>query len=121
MRHRVGTRKPAQPATATSNSEQIVELKKRIRMMARGYVVLGFAIVLALGGVVKLAYSQKSTTREGLQSRVKTVEQRCDLTRKLQVVLEKDDPARVPAFRISWEKCEKQLGEVQRILVKAGG
>lgn len=104
-----------------SNAEEIVDLKHRIRLMSRGYFVLGLVTLIALAGVVKLAVSQSDTTREGLSSRVKTIEQRCDLTHKIEQVLVKDDPVRVASFKISWQHCEAQLGEVRAILRKAGG
>lgn len=107
------------PRKPLSDKEEIALLKKRINRMSRGFAVLGVCVVLALLGIVKVATSQKDTTREGLQSRVKTVQQRCDLTSKITEVLRKDDPSRVHSFEVSREHCEAQLGEVQKILRKA--
>ena len=55
------------------------------------------------------------TTRESAIQRVKTVEQRCELTRLLIGVLERDDPKRLPAFRVSYAGCETQLAQVRKI------
>lgn len=75
--------------------------------------------IAALSGLHAQVGENHRIVSESAIQRVKTVEQRCDLTHKILGVLERDDPQRVRAFGVSYALCEKQLAAVKQIAVMA--
>jgi hypothetical protein len=90
-------------------------LKHRLRLMARGYLILLVVSVvsgwLAFSAVNKVSASDHA----GAVQRVTTISQRCDLTAKIREVLLKDDPLRLPAFQASYEECKIGLRKAEKL------
>lgn len=105
-----------------SDAEEILDLKadvaflkQRLRLMARGYLIL--LIVSVVSGYLAFSAVRKVSVSDhaGAVQRVTTISQRCDLTSKITNVLIKDDPLRVPAFLISYEECEIGLHGAEKL------
>lgn len=94
-----------------------------IKSFSNKTLIILSILVLGLFGLGIVTISTQSdlseTTRESAKTRVKTVEQRCQLTNLITEVLSRDDPKRVGAFEKSYNKCESQLKEVKHIAAKA--
>jgi hypothetical protein len=105
-----------------SDAEEILDLKadvkflkQRLRLMARGYLIL--LVVSVLSGYVAFSAVHKVSASDhaGAVQRVTTISQRCDLTSKITNVLIKDDPLRLPAFQVSYEECEIGLRKAEKL------
>lgn len=94
-------------------------IERRFRLMMRGYLVLVVAIAVTFAVAKSNSDTTQQIVRESAQQRVKTVEQRCELTSLLIGVLKTDDPPRLPPFRASFRMCEQQLAQVRQIAHKA--
>jgi hypothetical protein len=101
--------------TEKTDQERIVELERRVVLMARGYLIL--LVVSALSGYLAFGAFHKvsASTQAGAVQRVTTISQRCDLTQKITAVLTKDDPLRLPAFQVSYEECIVGLRKAERL------